>query len=102
MEIADGAILYRHLANGSWGEWTVIPGLVGASSGPAAGGNTITVIGLNFFAGTTVTVNGASVSPTLFGSSSMTIVMPAGTAGPAQVTITSQNGCSASATYTYL
>jgi hypothetical protein len=31
----DGAILYRHLSNGAWGEWAAIPGLV-SSSGPAA------------------------------------------------------------------
>jgi Concanavalin A-like lectin/glucanases superfamily/IPT/TIG domain len=70
------------------------------SSGPVAGGNTITVLGLNFVPGTIVTVNAIPVTFTPFGSG-MSVVMPPGAPGPAVVAVASPNGCSISTTYTY-
>ena len=59
---------------------TLIP-----AAGPAAGGNGISVIGTNFFTGSTVRVNGNVVPSTLLGTTLITLTMPAGSAGPVPV-----------------
>ncbi len=58
-------------------------------SGPTAGGTTITVTGTGFQTGATVTVGGAAAtSVTVLSAATITAVTPAGTAGPANVTVT--------------
>ncbi|MCI0341791.1 MAG: IPT/TIG domain-containing protein [Planctomycetales bacterium] len=72
--------------------------------GPTAGGTLVTVTGSGFQTGATVTVGGASAtSVTVLTAGSLTFVTPAGTAGPASVTITNPDAQSATATngFTY-
>jgi hypothetical protein len=71
------------------------------ASGLAAGGNQVSVFGMNYLPGTTVTVNGTPATATILGPSSLTIVMPPGMPGPAAITVTSVTGCSGSISYTY-
>jgi hypothetical protein len=70
-------------------------------SGSTVGGNLVTVVGSEFHTGTSVTVNGAPVVFTLLSSTLMWVTMPASMAGPAQVVLTSMNGCTGQGTYTY-
>jgi hypothetical protein len=71
------------------------------ASGPAAGGNTLTVFGSNFFPGTTATVGGAAAAITLLNPSVIELVVPAGPAGPSQVVVSSVMGCQLTFPYTY-
>ena len=70
------------------------------SSGPAAGGNNVFIIGHNF-EGATVTLGGVTLTP--FSQSATTILatVPPGTPGPAPIVVTSPTGCQGTATYTY-
>ena len=62
---------------------------VSPSSGPAAGGTSITVSGTGFVSGATVTVGGsACTSVTFISSSSLSCTTPAGSAGAANVVVT--------------
>ncbi len=76
-----------------------------ASSGPTAGGNSITILGTNF---TNVSgVNFGSIAATSYvvnSSSSITAVVPASVAGAVDITVTNQagtSGTSSADTYTY-
>jgi hypothetical protein len=71
------------------------------AAGPAAGGNSISIVGTNFWPGTSVKVNGNPVPATVLGTTLITLTMPSGAAGPAQVMVSSINNCSGTATYTY-
>jgi Concanavalin A-like lectin/glucanases superfamily/IPT/TIG domain len=72
------------------------------SGGPAAGGNVVSVVGTNFAPGSTVSVNGNVVPSTYFGTTLVTVAMPASAPGPASVTVTSVNACSSvAAAYSY-
>ncbi|MHC5021548.1 MAG: IPT/TIG domain-containing protein, partial [Planctomycetota bacterium] len=65
------------------------------SSGPAAGGTTLTLSGSAFVSGATVEIGGTTVpagNVTFVSSVELTVVTPAGTPGPALVTVTNPNG----------
>ena len=69
---------------------------VSPTSGPAAGGTTITVTGANFVSGATVRVGGASATNVAFVSATqLTARTPAGTAGARDVQVTNPDGQSA-------
>ncbi|MCI0342028.1 MAG: IPT/TIG domain-containing protein [Planctomycetales bacterium] len=62
-------------------------------SGPTTGGTTITLTGSNFQGGATVAVGGAAAtSVVIVSGTSATAVTPAGSAGPANVTLTNPDG----------
>lgn len=73
------------------------------TSGPTAGGGTITITGTNFTGATAVTIGGASAGPfTIVTSTSITATIPAGTAGTASVLVTTPGGTNpANTLYTY-
>ncbi|MFE3548019.1 beta strand repeat-containing protein [Streptomyces kronopolitis] len=72
-------------------------------SGPLAGGNTVTLIGSSLVEATAVRFGStAATSFTVVSDSQITAVVPAGLAGPVQVTVTTVGGTSNPVTYTYL
>jgi hypothetical protein len=73
------------------------------SSGPLAGGQSVTITGADFTGATAVTIGGATVpSFTVVSSTSITATTPAGSAGTASVLVTTPSGTSSSNTlYTY-
>jgi hypothetical protein len=78
---------------------------VAPTSGPAAGGTTITLTGSNFAIGASVRVNGVSAtSVTIVSTTTITAVTPAGTAGARTVQVTNPDGQSASlsSAFTYV
>jgi hypothetical protein len=78
---------------------------VAPSSGPAAGGTSITITGTNFAAGATVSIGGAAATGvSVVNSTTITATTPANAAGAVSVTVTNadtQSGTKASA-FTYL
>ncbi|PWD51788.1 hypothetical protein C8046_15180 [Serinibacter arcticus] len=76
------------------------------TSGPAAGGQTVTVTGSGFVAGqTSVTIGGITVpadSVAVTSATSLTFTTPAHAAGPVDVTVTSLGGTTAPLGYTYV
>jgi hypothetical protein len=77
---------------------------VAPSSGPTAGGTTITLTGTNFVSGATVRVGGtAATTVTFVSATQVTARTPAGTAGARDVQITNPNGQAATRTggFTY-
>ncbi|WP_460112409.1 IPT/TIG domain-containing protein [Streptomyces platensis] len=80
----------------------VLAGLAPAA-GPLAGGNTVTLTGTHLVEATAVRfANTAAGSFTVISDTQITAVAPAGTAGPADVTVTTAGGTSNALTYTYL
>src|SRR5690606_11821553 len=71
------------------------------SSGPAAGGANIFVIGANML-GATVTIGGAPMNVVTQTSSAIIGTTPPGTPGTATILVVGPNGCQGTATYTYL
>lgn len=71
------------------------------TSGPAAGGNNIVLIGTGM-AGATVTIGGVPMVITTQTASVIFAVVPPGSVGPATVVVQNANGCQVSTTYTYL
>ncbi|MGX1854711.1 beta strand repeat-containing protein [Streptomyces sp. NPDC055299] len=72
-------------------------------SGPLAGGNTVTLFGSSLVEATAVRFGGtAATSFTVVSDSQITAVVPAGVAGPVQVTVSTVGGTSNPVTYTYL
>ena len=74
------------------------------TSGPTAGGTTITLTGTNFVSGATVRVGGtAATNVTFVSATQLTARTPAGTAGARDVQVTNPNGQSATRTggFTY-
>lgn len=61
---------------------------VAPPSGPTAGGTTVTISGVHFQAGDTVTIGGITVTPTNVTPTSMDAVTPVHAAGPVDVTVT--------------
>jgi lysozyme family protein len=60
--------------------------------GPVSGGTTVTIKGLDFMNGATVTIGGSSATSVTFGNATtITAVTPAGTAGPKDVVVTNPN-----------
>ncbi len=74
------------------------------SSGPAAGGTSVTITGTNFTGATGVTIGGtAAASVVVVSSTSITAATPAGTAGTASVVVTTSGGSNAANTlFTYI
>jgi subtilase family serine protease len=78
---------------------------VAANSGPAYGGNTVTLTGTNFVAGSTGVRFGTTTSPsvTVTSSTSASAIVPAGSTGSVTVTVTTSGGTSSPSgpSYTY-
>jgi hypothetical protein len=69
---------------------------VSPNAGPAAGGNTVTIMGTHFAPGGTVKFGSSAAVPTTFVTGSkLTAVAPAGAAGTVQVAVTTPAGTSA-------
>src|ERR1700683_4489414 len=67
------------------------------NAGPSTGGTTVTVTGIDFAAGATVTFGSAAgTNVTVVNSTTITATVPAGTAGAVTVTVTNSNGASGS------
>jgi Concanavalin A-like lectin/glucanases superfamily/IPT/TIG domain len=83
--------------------WNPAPTITSTSgaSGPATGGSSFFILGMNFHLGTTVTVGGTNAI--ILGSSptSLFVQAPPGTPGPAPIVVSSITGCTASSTYNY-
>ncbi|MFF7405614.1 IPT/TIG domain-containing protein [Streptomyces murinus] len=74
-----------------------------ATSGPLAGGNTITLNGTGLSTATSVSFGGTTAVPTVLSDSSISVVVPLGTvAGPVPVTVTTAGGVNNGLTYTYV
>ncbi|SDH20085.1 IPT/TIG domain-containing protein [Agrococcus jejuensis] len=72
------------------------------SSGPVAGGQTLTVTGTGFAPGiTSVTIDGFVVAATVLSSTALIVTTPAHTAGPVPVVVQNPGGASTPLTYTY-
>jgi hypothetical protein len=87
--------------------YTAAPALTSVSptSGPTAGGTTITLTGTSFVSGATVRVGGtAATNVTFVSATSLTARTPAGTAGARDVQVTNPDGQSATRTggFTYI
>jgi hypothetical protein len=69
---------------------------VSPTTGPAAGGTTVTLTGTNFLTGATTVHVGTNLATgvTVVSPTSLTFVTPAGTAGATQVTVTTASGTS--------
>jgi phosphatidylinositol-3-phosphatase len=73
------------------------------SSGPAAGGTSVTISGSGFTTGATVTFGGTAASATVVGSTTITAVAPSHASGAVNVVVTNPGGQSATLTngFTY-
>jgi hypothetical protein len=72
------------------------------ASGSVNGGTSYIVFGQGFAVGTTVTIGGNPATVTAASSTLVVVLTPPGTAGPAQVVLTTPGGCSVTSTFTYL
>ncbi|MEU4890909.1 IPT/TIG domain-containing protein [Streptomyces sp. NPDC044780] len=73
------------------------------TSGPLAGGNTITVSGTGLSTATAVTFGANAATPTVISDSQITAVVPAGAAaGPVGVSVTTAGGTNNGFSYTYV
>lgn len=70
------------------------------ASGPAAGGNTLIIIGNNLV-GTSATLGGVALTPISQSMTSIVATVPAGSPGAVPIVITSPTGCQTTGTYTY-
>ncbi|MEV7790750.1 IPT/TIG domain-containing protein [Streptomyces sp. NPDC087512] len=76
---------------------------LGTSSGPLAGGNTITINGTGLSTATSVAFGSETAVPTVNSDSSLSVVVPAGTAaGPVSVSVTTAGGTNNGLSYTYV
>ncbi|WP_424711980.1 IPT/TIG domain-containing protein [Kitasatospora acidiphila] len=76
---------------------------VAPDQGPASGGNTVTVTGSGFSGATAVLFGAVPASSfTVVSSTQITATAPAGSPGPAQVTVTTPGGTSSPVLYYYL
>jgi hypothetical protein len=73
------------------------------ASGPAAGGTQFFIVGTHFHPGTTVTVGGApaTIQPTST-ETSLLVISPPGTPGPAPIVVSSLTGCTASGSWSFV
>ncbi len=71
-------------------------------SGTVAGNALFVIQGNGFAAGSTVTIGGAAATMVSAGATAITVRTPPGTAGQAQVVVTTPGGCIANTSYTYL
>ncbi|CAM5709584.1 hypothetical protein SALBM311S_10025 [Streptomyces alboniger] len=80
-----------------------LQGLPRATSGPLAGGNTITLNGIGLSTATSVSFGGTTATPTVVSDSQLSVVVPAGAAsGPVGVSVTTAGGSNNGLTYTYI
>ncbi|MFE1753163.1 IPT/TIG domain-containing protein [Streptomyces anandii] len=76
---------------------------LGTTSGPLAGGNTITLSGTGLSTATSVSFGGVTTSPTVVNDTQLTVTVPAGTvAGPVGVSVTTAGGTNNGLSYTYI
>jgi hypothetical protein len=78
---------------------------IAPTTGPAAGGNSITITGTGFAAGATATIGGTvCANPIVTGTTSITCISPAGNPGAANVTVTNPDAQSSvlANAYTYV
>jgi hypothetical protein len=75
---------------------------VSATSGPTAGGNTVTIHGFGLSTATNVDFGGNSATPTVVSDSQLTVAVPAGSAGTVGLTVTTAGGSAAGPAYTYV
>lgn len=76
---------------------------LGASSGPLAGGNTISINGTGLSTASSVSFGGVTATPTVNSDSSLNVTVPAGAAaGPVAVSVTTAGGTNNGLTYTYV
>jgi hypothetical protein len=75
---------------------------LGTTSGPTAGGNTITINGTGLSTATSVAFGPNTATPTVNSDSSLSVTGPAGTAGPVAVSVTTAGGTNNGLTYTYI
>ena len=71
-------------------------------SGSSAGGNTVTLTGTGLSTATSVSFGPNAVTPTVVSDGTLTVVVPAGTAGSVGVTVTTAGGTNNGLTYTYV
>ncbi|GAB4323660.1 MAG: hypothetical protein Kow0010_05130 [Dehalococcoidia bacterium] len=67
---------------------------ISPTSGPTAGGTTVTVTGTNFLGATQVTIGGTAVSFTIHSATSISFVTPAKSAGTVDIRVTTPSGTS--------
>ncbi|MFC8278252.1 IPT/TIG domain-containing protein [Streptomyces sp. NPDC057271] len=76
---------------------------LGATSGPLAGGNIISINGTGLSTATSVSFGGVTATPTVNSDSSLSVTVPAGAGvGPVPVTVTTTGGSNNGLTYTYV
>lgn len=76
---------------------------LGTTSGPLAGGNSVTLNGTGLSTATSVSFGGVTATPTVVSDSSLSVVVPAGAAaGPVGVSVTTAGGTNNGLTYTYV
>ncbi|MFD8543258.1 IPT/TIG domain-containing protein [Streptomyces sp. NPDC059649] len=73
------------------------------TSGPTAGGGTVTILGTGLSTATSVAFGAASAVPTVVNDSQLTVTVPAGAAaGPVGVSVTTAGGTNNGLSYTYV
>jgi len=78
-------------------------GSLGTTSGPLAGGNTITINGTGLSTATSVSFGATTATPTVVSDSQLSVVVPAGAAaGSVGVSVTTAGGTNNGLTYTYI
>jgi hypothetical protein len=78
-------------------------GSLSASSGPLAGGNTITINGTGLATATSVSFGGNTATPTVISDAAISVAVPAGAAaGPVSVSVTTAGGTNNGLSYTYI
>ncbi|MFB7779512.1 IPT/TIG domain-containing protein [Streptomyces bauhiniae] len=76
---------------------------LGTSSGPLAGGNTITLNGTGLSTATSVSFGGVTATPTVVSDTQLTVTVPEGVAaGPVGVTVTTAGGSNNGLSYVYV
>ncbi|MEU7058629.1 IPT/TIG domain-containing protein [Streptomyces sp. NPDC046197] len=76
---------------------------LGATSGPLAGGNSITISGTGLSTATSVSFGGVTATPTVTSDSLLSVTVPAGAvAGPVAVSVTTAGGTNNGLSYTYV
>ncbi|MFE0349045.1 IPT/TIG domain-containing protein [Streptomyces griseoluteus] len=76
---------------------------LGTSSGPLAGGNTITINGTGLSTATSVSFGAVTATPTVVSDTQLTVTVPAGAvAGPVGVTVTTAGGSNNGLSYVYV
>ncbi|MGW4719407.1 IPT/TIG domain-containing protein [Nocardia sp. NPDC004260] len=91
-------------SNGVTFIYVVVPTITAVSpaSGPASGGNNVTISGTGFTGPLTVRFGSTATTFTVDSALQITAVAPGGAAGSVQVTVTGSGGTSNGVTYTYV